>query len=312
MKKSLIALAVAGAMTAPVVAQADATLYGKFEMRLKSVTDQDLNLESDDFRVGLKGDVDLGLENTKGIFGYETEINPEANNDETAFNDTYDAGLTARKAFVGATGGWGTVLAGRFANPAEAVIGYTDNLSEDTYADLNPDHLGAALAYVTPTVSGLSGYVAAVMEGEGNDTNSDADGYLVGADYAMGGLNLSVAYWDVNSDYSGTVADWDYLGVGASYTFGATTLGATYQERDENGTDNEIYGVKVSHTIDALTLAANYHEADDEAASGFDNQYSLSAVYALGSRAALDAEFVSTERAAGDRDTFSVAYTLKF
>ena len=34
MKKSLIALAVAGAMTAPMIAQADATLYGSFRIGL--------------------------------------------------------------------------------------------------------------------------------------------------------------------------------------------------------------------------------------------------------------------------------------
>jgi predicted porin len=346
-------------MTAPVVAQADATLYGKFEMRLKSAENSDLELESDDFRVGLKGDVDLGLESTKGIFGYETEINPddamEGPKALTAFGDSYDAGLTTRKAFVGATGNWGTVLAGRFANPAEVVINYTANLSEDTYSDaFNPDHLGSALAYVSPTVSGLNGYVGVVMEGQGDDAEDDADGYVLGANYAMGGLNLSVAYWQINDTYAsvseaeagadyyeidndpdsstfGKVVlvqpsaessdDIQYTAVGGSYTLGNTTLGLSYQNLDAGGSaDADIVGVKLSHTIDALTLSANYHDADDMntlTAAGYkdwNDQYSLNVVYALGSRATLDAEYVSTDsdNQKVDGDTFSVAYTLKF
>ena len=44
MKKSLIALAVAGALTAPVIAQADATLYGS--LRAKVVSADEVNGEN--------------------------------------------------------------------------------------------------------------------------------------------------------------------------------------------------------------------------------------------------------------------------
>ncbi|GGB95166.1 hypothetical protein GCM10011352_21570 [Marinobacterium zhoushanense] len=312
MKKSLIALAVAGAMAAPMVAQADATLYGKFEMRLKNVSGSDTGFESDDFRVGLKGDVDLGLEDTKGIFKYETEINP--NIDVGA--DTGSSSLTTRDVYMGATGSWGTALVGQFGNPAEKVIGYIGNLSESASGfayDLTPDRLGNAAAYVSPSFGGvtLSAGVAAQIEGD-NDF-SDADAYVVTASYEMGGLSLTAGYWDVDSDYSGAVANYDWAAIGGSYTLGSTTLGLAYQSRDENtGDDNEIASVMLTHSIDALTLGANYHSADDEDVSGFDDEYSLFAIYSLGKMAALDAEFVSADTGSDDVDVFSVGYTLKF
>ncbi|MBR9882633.1 MAG: porin [Oceanospirillales bacterium] len=311
MKKSLIALAVAGAMAAPMVAQADATLYGKFEMRVKSVSDADLEVESDDFRVGVKGDVDLGLGDTKGLFRYETEINPEDSSAESAFDDNAgETGIAQRLAYVGATGSWGTALIGRINNPAEAVVGYTGNLSEDTYSDLNPDRLGSAIAYVSPSFSGLSAYAAMVAEGQNDDSEEDMDGYVLGADYAAGGLNLSVAYWEVAKEYVDLTDDVSYTAVGGSYTLGNLYFGLGWQQVDV-GEDADLWGAKVAYTMDALTVAANYHDADDEL--GFDDQYSLNAVYSLGKSASLDAEFVSTDiDGADDRDTFSVGYTIKF
>src|SRR5690554_386363 len=74
MKKSLIALAVAGAMTAPMVAQADATLYGSFRAGLAFQDDKSADLRDESSRIGIKGTVDLGLENTKGLFHWEANV----------------------------------------------------------------------------------------------------------------------------------------------------------------------------------------------------------------------------------------------
>ena len=96
MKKSLIALAVAGAMTAPMIAQADATLYGRISVELLDTDGQDLNLGDEiGGRIGIKGDVDLGLEGTKGLFHQE-------------WSSKTTGGLGGeRLSYIGAKGGWG-------------------------------------------------------------------------------------------------------------------------------------------------------------------------------------------------------------
>ncbi|WP_286239211.1 porin [Neptuniibacter halophilus] len=312
MKKSLIALAVAGAMTAPMIAQADATLYGKFEVRLTAQDSEDLNIESDDFRIGIKGDADLGIDGVKGLYGYEFEVNPSVG--PTEYNASTST-LNTRKAFVGVTGDFGTVLAGQIANPAEAVPSKVCNQSEMTTAcDMTPDFLGSTVAYVSPAMNGFTAYVGVVMDQDGtpSDADSDDDVWLIGANYVANGLDLSVAHWAADDKYD--AAETEFTGISGAYTFGATTVALGYQENDTTTAQTDVASIKVSHKIDNLTLWANYHDVDDDINNEIDSQYGLGAVYKLGSQASLDVEWVDLEgvTAADDDDILSVGYTVKF
>ena len=318
MKKSIIALAVAGAMTAPMIAQADATLYGKFEMRVVDAEDQDVEVQSDDFRFGIKGDSDIGG-GSKALFNMELEVNPDADKStQTAFGDSYAGTVTYRKAYVGATGDWGTALIGRIANPAEQIIGFTGNNSELTdYSDINPDHLGSAIAYVTPNMGGFTGYAAVVAEGEGTDKASSADGTLFGGSYAAGGLTVAAAYWSVSDDYTGPQADISETLVGGSYTIDMTTIGLSYvkQENDTADTEDEVVGIRVDQKIGDLTLAANYFDFDKDTNKNLENQFGLFAVYSLGAQAALDLEYSKVNadnNDPADTNVLSLGYTVKF
>ncbi len=314
MKKSIIALAVAGAMTAPMIAQADATLYGKFEMRVVDAKDADLEVQSDDFRFGIKGDSDIGG-GSKALFNMELEVNPDSpTSTDTAFGDSYAGNVTYRKAYVGATGDWGTALIGRIANPAEQIIGFTGNNSELTTADQNPDHLGSAIAYVTPSMGGFTGYAAIVAEGEDDDNASNIDGKLIGGSFATGGLTLAAAYWTVSDDYTGPQKDVNMGLIGGSYSFDMTTIGLSYTKQEAaSGAEDKVTGIRVDHKIGDLTLGANYFDYDFDSVD-YTDQFGLFATYKLGAQAALDLEYtdLSADTDANEDDVLSLGYTVKF
>lgn len=304
MKKSLIALAVAGAMTAPMVAQADATLYGKFEMRVVSAKDRALEVQSDDFRIGIKGDSELNS-GAKALYGFEMEYNPDGAGSFESATDTDSSETTIRKAFVGATGDFGTVLVGRISNPAEAVVAKVGNWSESASGfvyDQNPDFLGSTVAYVTPNMGGFNAYAAVIAEG-GPDSDvaesaagegdaqvgqEDASGYLVGANYDVDALSVSAAYWSLNEEYAaglvgsddggfdpatGEPADLEnpsYAGISAAYNFGVVNVALAYQalesgvEGDADTTSVDTTSLLVSGKAGDVSLWANYHDYDYE------------------------------------------------
>ncbi|MFY0658183.1 MAG: porin [Neptunomonas phycophila] len=317
MKKSLIALAVAGAVTAPMVAQADATLYGKLEAVLQAKENKDVDLFMDDVIVGLKGSSETSVEGLTAIYKIEVELNetatPEGQNSE---NNT----VTTRYAYVGATGAFGTVLAGRVANPTDIVEGYGDvsNKAGELYG--NPDRLGSALAYLSPSFSGFDFYVAGIMDGSvtGDKTNgSDVDGYVLGANYMVGDLSLSVGYWDLDSSYSmndaGSNNVDDNILLGGSYAFGPLALGLAYEKTSYEGTSDEsdLYGISAVYTAGAVAPYIQYSQLEMDNADDED-EVALGLNYALGKKAGVGVEYSSYDDGSDTTDQFNVSYTVKF
>src|SRR5512139_3608005 len=114
MKKSLIALAVAGAFAAPAFAATEnVDVYGKLHMSVSVFQDQqedvagtaknegvsDLQISSNASRIGFKGAEDLG-----GGLSAIWQVESGVNLDEQTGN------WASRNSFVGLKGGFGTVL----------------------------------------------------------------------------------------------------------------------------------------------------------------------------------------------------------
>ena len=259
MKKSLIALAVAGAMTAPMVAQADATLYGSFRMGLVGADGADIDLRDESTRIGIKGDVDLGLENTKGLFQWEANV---------ATTDNSGDMFKARLGLMGLTGDWGTALVGRQYHPYYTMVNSHTNIFQGADADFgealalgNQWHKRTdnTLAYASPVMGGFQVVAGAVIAGDGDEDNKnfddDVDGYNIGAQFTgVEGLRVSASYGKVDADVA-TVRTWEYdKNTGA---FGINV-------EDGGAYESEIWGLGASYTIDALTLAAKYEEREDD------------------------------------------------
>jgi len=128
MNKKLLAIAVAGVMAAPVAAQADVNVYGKFKMGVSSVNDgagnSGLAVTTDASRLGFKGSEDLG-DGLEAIYQLETEVKP----------DTSDATTFGRNTFVGFKAGWGTVRMGKYDTAYKSTTGKMDPFG-DTAGDM--------------------------------------------------------------------------------------------------------------------------------------------------------------------------------
>lgn len=237
MKKKLLALAVAAAL--PMVSQAataDVTIYGKVHTSIDYIdpdakgTDSIYDVTSRASRLGFKGSEDLG-DGLKLIWKMETTYN------------TAEGGFgSGRNTYIGLAGGWGTFLYGRHDTPMKMSTGKLD-IFVDELADYNATaglvdiRANDAIAYVSPSFSGLT-LVGAVVPDADYDGDGDFGGaYSVAAMYSNGGLFLAAAY-ETLDDLLGGV-DADHWRIGAGYDMGAFHIGAVYADQgDLTGTDN--------------------------------------------------------------------------
>lgn len=292
MKKSLIALAVAGVVSAPAfAATSNVDVYGVLNIAIQDtdVAASDMTILDNTSRIGFKGSEDLGG-GMKAIWQIESAL---GGNGTTAIGS--GATLGTRNTFVGLAGGFGTVLMGRHDTPYKLGTGSLD-IFGDTIGDYNlgrtdgvqlinntHDHRnGQALAYISPTVGGFHAAVAVVMG------NGEAGGALNTADtvdaisatgvYANGPLFVSLSYQDADAAAPAADTAWK---VGVGYTLGDTKIGFVYEDI-ESARDSWL--VNVAHTMGPIVLKAQYGSVDAGAAD--QKAWALGADYNLSKRTA--------------------------
>lgn len=238
MNKKLVTLAVAAALAAPAAAMADATLYGKLNVAIDYV-DQDngfqgwglsgnkgttgfayngvvrnpflTTTQGPASRIGVKGSEDLG-NGLKAIYQVEFGISlTDTQNTAVSGNEP----VTMRNSYVGLAGDWGTFLMGRHDTPLKISTGPLD-LFADTMADysntvgfmdLRADN---AIAYISPSFAGLqfAGAVhaggGAMVSGYNNDADSIANAYSLAAIYKNGPWYGSLAYENLDHELATT------------------------------------------------------------------------------------------------------------
>lgn len=298
MKKSLIALAVAGAFASTAqAATSNVDVYGKLRFSVDHVDTNDAAGDSSDLvagvdnasRIGFKGSEDLGG-GLKAIWQVEQQLNVGING---------SGAMSSRNTFVGLSGGFGTVLLGRHDTPYKLATGKLDpfvdsigdynnvlgrNANGANNFDLRAD---GTIAYISPTVSGFHAAIAYVQpkanEGAGND---EISAWSAMAMYEAGPLFASLAY----ETHSGGVAtstpakEENAWKVGLGYKFGDTQLGAVYENVDHDAanhiSDRDAWHLSVTHTMGPIVLKAAYGQADD--AEGSMNNKTGADFWALG------------------------------
>jgi len=303
MKKSLIALAVAGALTAPMVAQADATLYGSMRVLLTDVEDADLDVADGTSRIGIKGDVDLGIDGVKGIFNFESRL--RADDGTFAGSGTGNARLSN----IGLTGDFGTALFGKQYAPHWL---WTSAVTDATWNDavigtvresvLRPDN---TLAYISPNMSGFQAAVAVIANG-GQD--EDIDAHNIAVKYAANGLHLGLSVTTNN------ITNNDNVGVAASYSMDAFRVAARYQEEEQTGaSDIDTAQIGVGYTMGDTLLQARFTNTDNGTADA--DQWALGVQQTMG-KGRVFLEYADSETgflgAQGANDRLSVGYRLDF
>ena len=260
MKKSLIALAVAGALTAPMVAQADATLYGSLRLKVVAEENKDLDVADNASRIGIKGSVDTNIDGVKAIYRGEWKVNGNGANEAN-----FGAG---RLAYVGLTGGFGTAAIGQQWTPEYSfATGVVDILDGNSTA-LTVDVFRASnvISYVTPNMGGFQGALAVVADGS-TTNGEDADNYNLAAKYSVAGFTGAVSLM------TDEATDNDRTSVSVSYAADALYVAALYQDKDALA-DNQ-YELAGSYAFGNTKLLANFAKEGDAKGYGIEVQQTL-------------------------------------
>ena len=304
MNRKLLAAAIAATVVAAPSAFAEQVIYGQFHTSVDMTDAEDSqdnwSMESRASRLGFKGSEDLG-NGLKAIYQAEFSVQTDGN-DGGVGQDGGDGWGGQRNTFIGLAGGFGTFLIGRHDTPMKVAFYAAGNeLLGDSIIDLNTSNsltpvktnatpIGVfseyradnAIAYVSPNFSGFSAAFA-VIPGEdsgvggapGNLDRADlANHYSVGLMYAGGGLKAS-AGWQ-NTDLHGrdgnpATSPQETIQVGASYTFGAFSVGGQYETTDNyRGVDDNDYtawAVTGKATFGNNAISVLYTDSEADAAA---------------------------------------------
>jgi len=331
MKKSLVALA-ALAVVGAASAQSTVTIYGRLDAGYSAnttttTTSSNTGAVSADTRNngvnnnglatsywGIRGSEDLGG-GMRANFNLEQDVGIDSGVTGTTAGANVTVTTPAASGFnristLGLSGGFGSVMVGRFYNPiflttlASDVFGaggaYTVNLFPDS-ATLTSVRASDAVFYTTPNMGGFS---ATIMLGR-NDTGTTAAAATSGqtglsGTYAAGPLLLSAAMHKTESTVGTVNLQNDGTAFTATYDFGAAKVYGgyirakfqadtsinTYTERSETN-----LGVSVPFGAATLMAAYGRNTADYTTVGVTDGQngsdFIVGATYDLSKRTAL-------------------------
>lgn len=287
MKKSLIALA-AVAVSGLAMAQSSVTLYGVADIAVgngapgggekKTGAFTNGALNSATSRIGFRGVEDLG-NGLKVSFQLEQAVNLA---DGSTASKTF-----ARQAWVGLSGGFGALRAGRQLTPTYEGIATWEITGAANYA-ISDQVFGygggsrddALIKYTSPSFGGFKVVAGYVFE-DNYTTGSDGGHYDLALIYANGPLGAAITY--NGAEVNGV--DEDNASLGLSYDFGGFKVAGSYQYNDYRNLKG--YTLGASLPLGAFRIAADvgYAERRDSDVDGVD--FVLSATYALSKRTSL-------------------------
>ncbi|WP_168734374.1 porin [Pseudothauera nasutitermitis] len=279
MQKKLIALAVAGLVSAPAFAQSNVTVYGLVDVGFsnlggssthKNRSGIDSGLQSGS-RIGFRGVEDLG-NGLKVAFVLEQGLNVDRNTSGGLLG-----GSTNRQSYLALVGNFGTFAFGRQYTPQHTffdsidpfntgTVGNVENLyatgvNSAVGADLGAGaiRLDNVVAYVSPDFGGLTVTAAYTANGladesatEKNTKSTDAKVWAINPVYKNGPLLVGLNYHRItidsldgtsNNDAKNSV--WD---LGGAYDFGAVRLSALYGKSKLSGDAIDTLGIKNTQT----------------------------------------------------------------
>jgi predicted porin len=311
MKKSLIALAVAGALTAPMVAQADATLYGSLRVQIADADGAELDIQDNTSRIGIKATSEL-FSGATAIAHFETYVNTESG--------AFGTPAKGRLAYVGATGDFGTVTVGRQWLPAYLwTVGKTDIMAaastETTHSYGTGGRQGNSAAYITPSLGGLKIAAAIVARDAagvdaGGNTGDDVDATHLAANYSAGGFGLGLS----TLQYEGSV-DESINSVGVNYSADNLYVGLSYED-DEINRDDEVLILAGSYAMGNTKVLGSFTDFGKDGSDDLGSRYVAEVQQKLGNQAFVFANYIEAdsdaEAEAQATDTFAIGYNVSF
>jgi len=288
MKKNIIALAIAGALAAPLAAQAEMTVSGQLQAELTSMS-ADAALRSDNGGPVTEGlaldDAQEGGKLGSGNYGAITLSGSEDLGNgmkalaKYSFNVDVDGKAPVqRDSYVGLSGGFGTVLLGTLSTPYKSsTVKWDPFLATAGQArgnfgasGLHNGYAGNVVAYANKF--GPAKVVLAVSLDEAQ--NTPADGSYRGdhtttfsVNVPVGPVEVAVAYLDAAALDNGTATK-----VGVKYGAGAFGVNFQYETVDADlgtSTDGETFAlINGTYTMGANTFALSYGQNSQDFIGG--------------------------------------------
>lgn len=309
MQKKLIALAVAGLVSAPAFAQSNVTIYGLIDMTVAHTTDSmsgassrtgldsSSNSPMSGSRIGFRGVEDLG-NGLKASFVIEGGV-------ATDTGTSAQGGRTwGRQSFVALSGGFGTVAAGRQYSPQFSMLGKIDPFGLGSYGDIAysgvykitaAGRIDNLLAYVSPSMSGFQVVAGYSGNAAGNETGQDGDlrVYAINPTYTNGPIFVGLNYHVV--DPKGASEDNTVWDLGGTYDFGMVKLAAVYgQDKIDDVSDLRRWMVGATVPVgQAGAVKLSYQSAEQKEMSGDNesNKWAIGYEHKLSKRTNLHATY---------------------
>lgn len=280
MQKKLIALAIAAAASSTAFAQTNVQIYGIADVGYVGIDRDHFKFQHNinsgvlsTSRIGFKGAEDLG-NGLKAIFTLEYGLLLDQNEGIGASNNGV---ADARQQFVGLTGGFGTVVAGRLqtagldytvagsALGGSTAIGAVNLVGAGSFPLLNAaSRAENAVAYISPSFGGvtvafnharLTENAAVLNRGAGNpaaNAGTDrADDYanLIAVNYDGGPLTAGIVY-------SKAETNWDFAQPGST-----PNAWGTINAKNSDATE---WGVRAGYDFGVAKIQAAYQHAKVE------------------------------------------------
>jgi predicted porin len=325
MKKTLIAAAVAAAVAAPA-ASAGVVIYGKIHVsidyldaELGGTPEGGYHVNSRSSRIGFKGSEDLG-NGLKAIWKVENTVRiTDTGTDDFSHDGKKGHWGSARNAYIGLAGDWGTFLYGRHDTPYKLALYATGiDMLGDSIIDVNSVYgitevrADDAIAYVSPNWNGLT-LAGAIIPGEGYTDSvtgeyfdSIADNYSISAMYSNNGLKLAVGYEVLDQGLpatagagtcataTNTAGDCDNTLIGAGYSINNFDVSGVYVMQDYGDVGNDIWVLAAAYTWGNNKFIANYGQSDLDGADKEDG-YGLAVQHMFSKRTSAYLGYASSD-----------------
>ncbi|MGP9832642.1 porin [Marinobacter sp. NSM] len=339
MKKQLLALAIGSMVVAPSVAMADKgpIVYGKvnvsYENQDNGAEDQ-WELESNASRIGVKGELDLDIENVVAIYQAEFQVDVDDGNRGGSNSSPF----SQRNIFGGFKHSQlGTLKAGKFDTPFKVSQGKVDQFG-DLRGDINEIVGGSErpsniIQYTTPKLAEVITLNLAMIPGEGDEDFADrrdgvADGFSTSVVFDNGMLYASMGY---DSEVETNLFDLgdsdtlvDALHVAAKLNIENFELGALFQQSENSDSafdggdfEDTTYILSAAVKLDRWKLKAQYGMTDMDASDDDLTLMAVGADYKVGKSSKMFGYFAKVEAdkntgLATDDTTFGIGFEHKF
>jgi predicted porin len=306
MQKKIIALAIAGLASTAVFAQSNVTIYGRMDLggvyrdgNSGGVSGIDGKYEiasgvGAGSRIGFKGVEDLG-NGLKAVFQSEFGIGIDQ------VKDSSTASWTNRNSYVGLTGGFGTVVAGRLDGVRYGIFNTYDPFAGGTIGNftqmtIQVDRADNAIAYISPNFSGFGlvlAYSSNIAGPESFANNTDSVLHTIMGTYDNGPISARLDYEEVTFPGQNFSKTWVATAAG-SYDFGAVKVSALIDQikNKDAGLKQQAWLIGAKAPVGKFTVKAMIGGVKDKIFDDADSiKWALGADYALSKRTYLYANY---------------------